>query len=139
MSLSDWNPISRVIDAATGLLTKYFPDAQTREKFQADLEAQAAGIQIEHDRIMQQQEEEITKRWQADMASDSWLAKNTRPLMLWALFGLTLYIDVCAVYGWGKLLPEGYQALLNQAFLAALGAYFVVRGVEKVAKSKYTS
>ena len=26
--------------------------------------------------------EEVSKRWQSDMASDSWLSKNTRPMAL---------------------------------------------------------
>jgi hypothetical protein len=105
----------------------------------AEIYTQTASVQLEHDKITQQQEEEVTKRWQADMSSDSWLAKNTRPMMLWALFGMTVFVDVCAIFAVGKPLPDGYISLLNQAFLAALGAYFVVRGVEKVAKSKYSS
>ena len=33
-----------------------------------------------------QMEKEISSRWQADMASDSWLSKNVRPLVLVFLF-----------------------------------------------------
>lgn len=135
----NWNPVSAVVDTVASLAVKYFPSKQDQEKFTADLYAQTASLQLQHDRITQQQEEEITKRWQADAQSDSWLAKNTRPLMLWALFGMTVFVDVCAIFNLGKPLSDAYTSLLNQAFLAALGAYFVVRGVEKVAKSKYSS
>ena len=35
-------------------------------------------------------EKEISSRWAADMASDSWLSKNVRPLVL--IFSLDLLI-----------------------------------------------
>ena len=111
---------------------------QVGKHFPSELEKQQAASAIEKIVLdaAAQSEQEITKRWEADAKSDSWLAKNTRPLMLWALFGLVIAEVVC---GYVKLvLPDGYVSLTTQAFLAALGAYFVVRGVEKVAKSKYT-
>ena len=37
--------------------------------------------------------EEVTKRWQSDMSSDSWLSKNVRPLSL-AFLTLTLFIYI---------------------------------------------
>lgn len=108
---------------------KHFPSEI--EKAQA-----AAAIQKIVTDAAAQAEADVTARWQADDKTDSWLAKNTRPLMLWALFGLVVAEVVC---GFFKIdLPDGYVSLTTQAFLAALGAYFVVRGVEKVAKSKYT-
>ena len=32
--------------------------------------------------------QEVSERWKADMGSDSWLSKNTRPLVL-------IYLDLC--------------------------------------------
>jgi len=38
--------------------------------------------------------EEVTKRWEADMSSDSWLSKNVRPATLW-LYNISIIILVC--------------------------------------------
>ena len=46
--------------------------------------------ELEQDMIEMQ---EVTKRWQSDMTSDSWLSKNIRPLSL-AFLTLSLFIYV---------------------------------------------
>ena len=72
-------------------------------------------------------EKELTKRHQADMASDSWLSKNIRPL---CLLGITLAIMV------GVWLPDEYvsadrfQALTDMGTWV-YGYYFVGRSTEK--------
>ena len=55
--------------------------------------------------------QEVSKRWQADMKSDSWLSKNTRPL------------DFEVDGGWVDLL----KSLLITVYVA----YFGSRGAEK--------
>ena len=44
--------------------------------------------ELEQDVIEMQ---EITKRWQSDMSSDSWLSKNIRPLSL-AFLTLSMFL-----------------------------------------------
>ena len=39
-------------------------------------------------------EKEITTRWQADMTSDSWLAKNIRPMTLAFFSGIDCIVDI---------------------------------------------
>jgi len=80
---------------------------------------------------------EITKRWEADMVSDSWLSKNVRPM---ALIFLTLFM-VFIIFTDSKVLwdfevKESYIKLLETLLLAVYLAYFGSRGVEKYTKIK---
>ena len=66
--------------------------------------------------------QEISKRWTADMASTSWLAKNVRPIIL-------LFFSVTYIIGW----YAGYQLDSVAGVLSLIvGAYFGSRGIEKV-------
>ena len=75
--------------------------------------------------------QEVSKRWSADMSSDSWLSKNTRPMMLifltistWLLILMdSLAIDFGVSTQWIDLL----KSLLITVYVA----YFGSRGIEK--------
>lgn len=126
----NWNPVAAVVETVAGLATKYFPSAQDRERFQADLYAQTASIQLQHDKVMQQAQEELTKRQQADMMSDSWLSKNIRPMSFIFLTALVTIVIGCAYFG--KMLPESYVGQIFNMWLGFGGIYAVVRGGEKI-------
>ena len=89
-------PISMILGVGMKLLDKFFPDPEQKAKAQLELlQMQQTGQfkQMEAD-IAEQQE--ITKRWQADMSSDSWLSKNIRPLTLIAI--LTGYFTFAMIF-----------------------------------------
>ncbi len=75
--------------------------------------------------------QEVSKRWSSDMSSDSWLSKNTRPMMLifltistWVLILMdSLAIDFGVSTQWIDLL----KSLLITVYVA----YFGSRGIEK--------
>ena len=75
--------------------------------------------------------QEISKRWSADMSSDSWLSKNVRPMMLifltistWLLILMdSLAIDFGVATEWIDLL----KSLLITVFIS----YYGSRGIEK--------
>ena len=75
--------------------------------------------------------QEISKRWSADMSSDSWLSKNVRPMMLifltistWCLILMdSLAIDFSVATEWIDLL----KSLLITVFVS----YYGSRGIEK--------
>ena len=72
----------------------------------------------------------VTTRWTADMASDSWLSKNIRPLTLIALlFG---YFMFAAMSAFGYAAEESYVTLLGNWGQIVMLAYFGGRTVEKV-------
>jgi hypothetical protein len=76
----------------------------------------------------------VTDRWTADMASDSWLSKNIRPLSLIAIFcGYFLFAMMSA---FGLNANESYVSLLGQWGMLIMGAYFGGRTIEKLAELK---
>jgi hypothetical protein len=76
----------------------------------------------------------VTDRWSADMASDSWLSKNIRPMSLIAIFcGYFLFAMMSA---FGLNANESYVSLLGQWGMLIMGAYFGGRTIEKLAELK---
>ncbi len=76
--------------------------------------------------------QEVSKRWESDMSSDSWLSKNTRPMSLIFLTIMTIafiwvdshgYIDFTVEEQWINLL----KTLTTTVYVA----YFGSRGAEK--------
>ena len=65
--------------------------------------------------------ESITRRWEADAMSDSWLSKNVRPLTL---------VFMVLVYTVGFFLEYQLESI-NQIVLLIIGAYFGGRSFEK--------
>jgi|TARA_R110000782_G_scaffold4015_3_gene14238 hypothetical protein len=74
---------------------------------------------------------QVTDRWKADMNSDSWLAKNIRPLILVFLtfiFSLLAFTD--GNIGSFKIAKE-YIPIFQTLLVTVYGAYFVGRTWEK--------
>ena len=83
-----------------------------------------------------QEMQEVTKRWESDMLSDSWLSKNIRPLTLAFLTAtLFIYIILDSALDGFKIATEWID-LLSSLLLLVYGGYFGARTVEKVVKSK---
>jgi hypothetical protein len=76
------------------------------------------------------QEDNVSDRWKADMASDSWLSKNIRPGTL--LYILTAYLIFAGLSAAGIQVQEAYVSLLGQWGMLVMTAYFGGRTVEKV-------
>ena len=81
-----------------------------------------------------QMEKEISSRWDADMKSDSWLAKNVRPLTLIFLVistVLLIFIDAGVI---NFVVEAKWTDLLQLVLITVIGAYFGGRSIEKVKK-----
>jgi hypothetical protein len=76
----------------------------------------------------------VTERWQADMASDSWLSKNIRPMTL--VYILTAYVLFALLDGAGYKISESYVNLLGQWGMLVMTAYFGGRTVEKIMEKR---
>jgi hypothetical protein len=71
----------------------------------------------------------VTERWKADMASDSWLSKNIRPLTL--IFILSVYTIFALLSAFEINVNKSYVELLGQWGIIIMSAYFIGRSVEK--------
>ncbi len=100
----------------------------TTEEEKLEIKKQVQIILEEADNNAQQQ---VTDRWNADMNSDSWLAKNIRPLVLVFLtfiFSLLSFTD--GNIGEFKIAKE-YIPIFQTLLVTVYGAYFVGRTWEK--------
>ena len=115
------------------LIKSYFPPDMTEEQ-KAQFAAKEAEMQVAIAGMLaqlgQSQEAELTKRLQADMASDSWLSKNIRPLVL--VFLLVMYTIFAGISIGDNDINPIYADMLQDMLMAAFGFYFVSRGIEKV-------
>jgi uncharacterized membrane protein (DUF106 family) len=127
-------PLGALLDIGGKILDKVFPDpAQAEQAKLKLLEMQQTGelAQINAD-IAEQQE--LTKRQQADMASDSWLSKNIRPMTL--IFILVFYVVFAMMSAGGVETNQKYVELLGQWGMLIMSFYFGGRTIEKIMDMK---
>lgn len=127
-------PISMILGVGMKLLDKFFPDPEQKAKAQLELlQMQQTGElkQMEAD-IAEQQE--LTKRQQADMMSDSWLSKNIRPMTLIAI--LAGYFTFAMLSAFDIETNRAYVELLGQWGMLIMSFYFGGRTLEKIMDMK---
>jgi hypothetical protein len=124
-----------ILNIGSKIIDKIFPDANAAEAAKLKLlELQQSGQLAQLNADMQEQQE-LTKRQTADMASDSWLSKNIRPMSLCALFAAYIMFALMSTFDLDT--NESYTMLLGQWGQLAFGFYFGSRGLEKIAEMKY--
>jgi uncharacterized membrane protein (DUF106 family) len=127
-------PLDALLNIGGKILDKVFPDpAQAEQAKLKLLEMQQNGelAQIAADTAEQQ---ELTKRQQADMSSDSTLSKNIRPLTL--VFILIVYSTFATMSAWDIEVNNNYVELLGQWGMLIMSFYFGGRTLEKIMDMK---
>jgi uncharacterized membrane protein (DUF106 family) len=127
-------PIAAILDVGMKVLDKVIPDPAAKAQAQAALmEMQQKGelAQIQADTAEQQ---ELTKRHEADMKSDSWLSKNIRPMTL--VFILITYTSFGLMSAWDLEVNNNYVELLGQWGMLIMSFYFGGRTLEKIMDMK---
>jgi hypothetical protein len=81
-----------------------------------------------------QELKEISSRWRADMKSDSWLSKNTRPLALVFLTASAVFMMAVDSFHLQFDVDESWINLLKTLLVTVYVAYFGSRGAEKITK-----
>jgi len=84
--------------------------------------------------VIKNEDNNVSTRWSADMASDSWLSKNIRPMSLVAIFAGYFLFAMMSAFGLNA--NEAYVTLLGQWGMLIMGAYFGGRTVEKLAEMR---
>jgi uncharacterized membrane protein (DUF106 family) len=123
-------PLDAILNIGGKILDKVFPDpAQAEQAKLKLLEMQQNGelAQIAADTAEQQ---ELTKRQQADMASDSTLSKNIRPMTL--VYILVVYSAFAMMSAWDIEVNNNYVELLGQWGMLIMSFYFGGRTLEKI-------
>jgi hypothetical protein len=100
-----------------------------------DLSPEQLQMALKHLEMDVVEMQEVTKRWESDMSSDSWLSKNIRPLSLAFLtISLFIYIILDSSIN-GFIIQANWIDLLSSLLLVVYGGYFGMRSVEKVAQT----
>jgi len=103
-----------------------------------ELGIEKAKLELEEMKVLaaaaQNDADNITDRWQADMSSDSWLSKNIRPMSLIAIFLGYFLFAMMSAFGFNA--NESYVTLLGNWGMLIMGAYFGGRTVEKLAEMR---
>ena len=122
---------SPIFDAITGGKVSNILEAIGGSKELTAVEKEMLVKELEQDVIEMQ---EITKRWQSDMNSDSWLSKNIRPLSL-AFLTVAMFLYVILDSSLNTFnIAEQWVSLLGNLLMLVYGGYFSARTLEKIRK-----
>ena len=133
MNLSDLNPLVAI---GGKILDRVLPDPSAAAAAKAELlkmEQEGELTRMANEtKLYETEQNNLTQRVQADMASDSWLSKNIRPMTL--IFLLVAYSGF-AIASMFELETRGaYVELLGQWGMLVMSFYFGGRTMEKIAE-----
>ncbi len=129
--------LTKVAPGILGIAGDILPDAGvlgivknliTKDKTLTAEDTEKALMLLEQDMVEMQ---EVSKRWESDMKSDSWLSKNTRPMSLIFLTLSMVLLILLDSFEWDFNVSEGWVSLLQTLLVTVYVAYFGSRGAEK--------
>ena len=123
-----------IVGAGLKILDKVIPDPEQKAKAQLELQKLANDGHLAELQADMNEQQELTKRVQADMASDSWLSKNIRPMTL--VFILITYTTFAMMSAWDIEVNNNYVELLGQWGMLIMSFYFGGRTLEKIMDMK---
>jgi uncharacterized membrane protein (DUF106 family) len=127
-------PLAAILSIGEKVLDRVMPDPAAKAEAQVKLMEMAQKGELAQIEADMREQEELTKRQQADMTSDSWLSKNIRPMTLVAIF--TGYFLFALMSAFGYNANEAYVTLLGQWGMLVMSFYFGGRTLEKILAMK---
>ena len=126
--------LDAILNIGGKLIDKLIPDPEAKAKAQLELATLAQNGELAQINADIAEQQELTKRQQADMLSDSWLSKNIRPMTLIAI--LTGYFVFAFMSAVGMDANTAYVELLGQWGMLIMSFYFGGRTLEKIMDMK---
>ena len=127
-------PIAALLDVGMKVLDKVLPDPAAKAQAQLALMEASQKGELANLQADMQEQIELTKRLEADMASDSWLSKNIRPMTLIAI--LSGYFIFAGLSAADIEVNKAYVELLGQWGMLIMSFYFGGRTLEKIMDMK---
>lgn len=128
-------PLGPLISVGSKILDKVIPDPAAAEAAKLELAKLAQDGELakmaNEAKMYETEQNNLTQRMQADMASDSWLSKNIRPLTLIFLLGAYSAFAVASIFEYET--RGAYVELLGQWGMLVMSFYFGGRTMEKIA------
>jgi hypothetical protein len=131
-------PLTALLDVGGKLIDKLIPDPEAKAKAQAELlRMQQDGelAKMANDtKLFETEQNNLTDRLKADMASDSWLSKNIRPMTLLLILGGYFTFAMMSAFDYDT--NRSYVELLGQWGMLVMSFYFGGRTLEKIMDMK---
>ena len=126
--------LDALLNVGGKLIDKLIPDPQAKAAAQLELAKLAQSGELakmaNETELFKEEQQNLTDRHQADMASDSWLSKNIRPATL--IFILVTYAIFGLMSAWDIEVNAPYVELLGQWGMLIMSFYFGGRTLEKI-------
>lgn len=127
--------IDAILNIGGKLIDKLIPDPEAKAKAQLELATLAQNGELakmaNDTKLFEIEQTGVSDRWKADMASDSWLSKNIRPMVL--IFLLVAYSGFAIASIFEYETRGAYVELLGQWGMLVMSFYFGGRTMEKIA------
>jgi hypothetical protein len=133
-------PLAALLDVGGKLIDKLIPDPEAKAKAQMDLAKMAQDGELarmaNETELYKAEQNNLTDRLKADMASDSWLSKNIRPMTLLLILGGYFTFAMMSAFDYDT--NKSYVELLGQWGMLVMSFYFGGRTLEKIMDMKAT-
>lgn len=130
--------LDAILNVGGKLIDKLIPDPEAKAKAQLELQKMAqdgelAKMANETD-LYKTEQNNLTDRLKSDMASDSWLSKNIRPMTL--VYILVAYLLLAILDASVIDIADAFVELLGQWGMLVMSFYFGGRTLEKIMDMK---
>jgi hypothetical protein len=131
-------PLAGLLEIGGKLVDKLIPDPEAKARAQLELtklaqDGELAKMANDTD-LYKTEQNNLSERHKADMASDSWLSKNIRPMTLVAIFVGYFLFALMSAFDYDA--NEAYVTLLGQWGMLVMSFYFGGRTLEKIMDMK---
>jgi hypothetical protein len=130
--------LAGLMDIGGKLIDKLIPDPEAKARAQLELAKLAQDGELaklaNDTKLYETEQNNLSARHTADMASDSWLSKNIRPMTLIAIFVGYFMFAMMSAFGYNA--NESYVTLLGQWGMLVMSFYFGGRTLEKIIDMK---
>lgn len=127
--------LDAILSIGTKLVDKLIPDPEAKAKAQFELQKMVQDGELaklaNEAKMYEVEQENVTRRAEADMASDSWLSKNIRPMTLIFLLAAYSGFAIASIFEYET--RGAYVELLGQWGMLVMSFYFGGRTMEKIA------
>jgi len=124
--------VGETIKAVAEVGDRLFTSDAERLEFQTKMKEIELNANLKAMELENLYETELTKRWEADSASESWLPRNIRPLSLaYMLVVITILAFFDGNVGKFKIAPA-YITLFETLSVVSFTAYFGGRTIQKL-------
>ncbi len=131
-------PLTALLSVGEKLIDKLVPDPEAKAKAQLELTKMAQDGELakmaNDTKLFETEQNNLTDRLKADMASDSWLSKNIRPMTLLLILGGYFTFAMMSAFDYDT--NKSYVELLGQWGMLVMSFYFGGRTLEKIMDMK---